>query len=95
MPALIPTIAALTQRYGDRMGGYDNQRSGWMIVLMVIFGVALIGAIIWGAIAVSRSGRHQPPAAPSGPSPREILDQRYARGELDTADYEERKRLLT
>jgi putative membrane protein len=85
----------MTQQYGNRMGGAGNGRPGLMLLCMAIFGVALIGAIVWGAIAVSRSVRNQAPTTPSGPNARDILDGRYARGEIDTADYEERKRQLT
>ncbi len=95
MSALAPTLSAIGQMSGNRMNGWDNNGTSWWgIVMMSIFGVAVIVAIIWGAIAFSRSARPQAPAAPSGPTPVDILNQRYARGELDTAEYEERKRQL-
>lgn len=35
------------------------------------------------------------PSAPTGPSgPREVLDRRYADGEIDTEEYQERRRAL-
>jgi putative membrane protein len=95
MSALTPTLTVLGQMSGNRMDGWGNNGTPWWgIVCMSIFGVAIVAAIIWGAISV-RSGRTEPPAPPAGPSPIDTLNQRYARGELDTADYDERKRQLT
>jgi len=94
MSVLAATLPVLGQMRGDHMDGWDNGTSWWMVAVMSIFAVVVIAAIVVGAIALSRTGRHQPPAGPATPSPIDILNQRYARGEIDTADYEERKRLL-
>jgi putative membrane protein len=95
MSVLTPTLTVLGQMSGNRMTGWGNNGTPWWgIVCMSVVGVAIIAAMIWGAITL-RSGRTQPSAAPAGPNPVDTLNQRYARGELDTAEYEERKRLLT
>lgn len=65
---------------------------------MTVIGVAVLGVVVWGVVVLSRANRNQistpPTVTPSGPSPRDILDRRYASGEIDTADYEERKSKL-
>jgi len=97
MTTLIATLARIGP-YRDHMDRWDNGTTWWMVVMMSIFAIAVLAAIVWGIVLVSRSGRGHtgaPPAAtPSGPSPRDILDRRYANGEIDTADYEERKSKL-
>ena len=68
------------------MDGWDGMGvAGWF--LMTVFWVALIAAIVW-AVA------HLFPArgateAPGSERPEEILDRRLARGEIDTATYDE------
>jgi putative membrane protein len=66
--------------------------SGAMIVVMAVMMVAMMGGALWGVVATrrSRSRRRSQP----GRSTREILDQRYARGEITTGEYEERLRKL-
>lgn len=49
----------------------------WIIWILVIV------AVVWLVIAVSRQDRSS-----REPSPREILDRRYARGEIDQETYE-------
>lgn len=97
MTTLTATLAQMGG-YGNNMDGWDNGTSWWMVAMMSLFAVAVLAAIIWGAIAISRSGHTNtaapPVSTPTGPSPRDILDRRYAHGEIDTADYEERKSKL-
>jgi putative membrane protein len=60
---------------------------GWMWLwgtLMMLFFVGVIAVIVWLLIRASHSG-----ASGSNPA-RRILDERYARGEIDTDDYEAR-----
>ena len=59
----------------------------FMVVLVVLV-VAAVVALVRGFAGVER-----PPSSMS-PSPRDILDQRFARGEIDAEDYEARKRAL-
>ena len=72
-------------------------------LLMVLFLVALIGLPVWLMWTLANRGRNAPPPPfdftqdrPVGnsASPREILDQRYARGEIDRDEYTQRKRDL-
>lgn len=56
---------------------------------MVLFWVGVVLLIVWAVRAVSA---HQSPA---GRSALDILEERFARGEIDTAELIERRRELT
>ena len=76
------------------MYGFDGDgMSGWMWLwgaALVIGVLVLIGGLVW-AIVVTTAHRRAPQAGDAGPAPaRQILDERYARGELDTQEYRER-----
>jgi uncharacterized membrane protein len=66
--------------------------SAAVIVVMAVMMLAMMGGAIWGAVATkrSRSRRRSQPDR----STREILDQRYAPGEITTAEYQERRQNL-
>lgn len=71
------------------MYGYEH---GWgffgMHALWWLFWVVLLGALLWGLWP--GPGRREA----GGESPYEILQRRYARGEISKEEYEERKRTL-
>ncbi len=73
------------------MGWFDN---GWgygfgMLVMLLVWG-GLIGLGIW---AIGRiTGGQSPPT--SAESPRQILDRRFASGEIDAEQYAEARRML-
>ena len=56
----------------------------WMILLWGAI-IALPVLLIWLAVGGSGAPR---------PTPREILEERYARGEIDSDEFEQRKRDL-
>ena len=64
-------------------------------VLMMLFGLLiLIGVvvlIVWAVIRMSEAGRSR---GSGDASARQILDQRYARGEIDGDEYQRTKREL-
>lgn len=84
-----------------RFGPHDNHHPILRVIMLVVF-LAVVGGLIWSLIALSRakkqaasSGSSVTTAASStAPSALQILDERLARGEIEPADYEERKRLL-
>ncbi|HEU4319179.1 MAG TPA: SHOCT domain-containing protein [Acidimicrobiia bacterium] len=59
---------------------------GW--TMMILFWTAVTVAIIWAI----RSLTAKP--SPTLPTPLEVLERRFAAGEIDREDFEERKRLL-
>jgi putative membrane protein len=78
------------------MDGGWGQGGHWLgMGLHGLFWFLLIGVIaitvIWAARATNRPDNQ---TANGGPSPREILDARYARGEIERDDYLVRKRNL-
>ena len=71
--------------------GYGMGAGGWIgWVAMVIFWIGLIALVIWG---VSRAfpagaGRGDTPQSSRPETPAEVLDRRYAAGEIDDNSYQ-------
>ncbi len=80
---------------GGRWGmGYHHMMGGGMGIVMGIFWIVLIGAFILlvsGAINGIRGSQ----ANDDSRKPLEILKQRYARGEIDKAEFEDKRRSLS
>ena len=84
------------QRYGQHM--WDGGWHGWfvgpimMIAFLVIAVVAVVLIVRWiGGSGQSSSTYH---ASPPHQSALDVLRERYARGEIDKDEYEERRRTL-
>ena len=74
--------------HGHMSGGYD---SAWMMLGPLIWIVA-IGMIAWVVMSGTRwSGA----GGPSANAAKDALDMRFANGEIDAAEYAERKKLLS
>jgi putative membrane protein len=65
------------------------------------FGMAMMMLLFWGAIVAvvvlllrGRAGDHHELPAPRRPNAMEILDERFARGEIDRDEYESRRATL-
>ncbi len=77
--------------------GYGMWGFGGMIMMIFFWAIIIIGAIL--IIRYFTTG-HGGIAAPGGGvisrerDPLEILKERYAKGEIDTQEFEERKRIL-
>jgi putative membrane protein len=72
---------------------------GWVFGALVVVGVVALVVLAVRAIGGGVSSRPSTPGpadgAPPGPGrARELLDERYARGELTTEEYQERLRAL-
>jgi putative membrane protein len=96
---IVPTVIGAVlgwQGYGYGMMGsgmMGNFGWGWfMPVFMVIFW----GLVIWGIVALARGTTWSGSADSSNhsESAHEILKRRYARGEINKAEYEEKKKDL-
>ena len=95
VPATVSTaVSAAAQGYGDhpQMWGW-----GWggMIfgpIMMIVFLVLIVGAVI---LVLRWAGLVGSPATRSAKNALNILDERFARGEIDKDEYEERKRALS
>lgn len=81
--------------YGDMMGGAGF---GFMWVLWVLIFIG-IGVLVFVAVRLASQSRDDghttPPAsASSASSARTILEERYARGEIDSEEFTERMKML-
>lgn len=85
--------------------GYDDAGGGggWMWVfggLMMVGLLVLIGAVVWAVIAANNRanrGLTAPATAPEAGGrgrTRQVLDERYARGEMSSEEYTERLHTL-
>ena len=68
------------------------------LAVMAVWLVVFVGLIVLVASIIVRFvrplGRASEPTAPSRDSAMDVLRERYARGEIDAAEFEERRRLL-
>jgi putative membrane protein len=92
----------LLAQMGQRGIGRVHPHAGWRVVILLLIGLVLL-ALIAAVIALFvRSGRGPsagalPPEGPVGGAAsqaRVLLDHRYAGGEIDTAEYQERRTAL-
>ena len=79
--------------HGDHMSGSGwGWGGGWMWIWGAIMMAVLVAAVIVGLLWAVRSARSR--AGGSDNRARQILDERFARGELDTEEYNSRVREL-
>jgi putative membrane protein len=92
---------------GWRHGGYGMMGDGgwaWMMIfgplMMILFVAAVVVLVAFALRWLTGHGTHSPHGvaghapAPPGRTPLDILKERFARGEIDKAEYEERRRVL-
>ena len=82
---------ALTLPLADSWGMHDGGGGWWlgMMLVMVLFWAAVILGIVWlvrGGFDGSRKGRRE--------TPTEILDRRFAEGEISAEEYRERRQVI-
>ena len=82
MSGVVAQVLAETAGWGH-MAGWGW---GWM-VFMWLFWASVIGLVVW---AVSRSSDR----SPRRPTADEVLEERFARGELTPEEFEERRKAL-
>lgn len=63
-------------------------------IAMMLLWVVVLGAIVWAVVAAARSGRQSNPGLPRSESPLDVLQRRYAAGEINREQLEEMKRNL-
>lgn len=64
----------------------------WMLGGLLLM-IGLVVLVVWAVSTVSRQGRAAPPDS-SRPTANEILRERFARGEITEAEFEQAKRIL-
>jgi putative membrane protein len=81
------------------MGWYGGGMGAGMWVFMGVFWIALIALIIWLVVRLLPSSARAtttapPPQVPAQESPVDILDHRFARGEIDLEAYQVQRAAL-
>jgi len=94
MIALTPVLAWAqggTERFshygGGRMWGGGHGLYGPLMMILVVAVIVLIVVLVVRWMGGGQSG-------PVGKSPQDILKERYARGEMTTKEFEERRKVL-
>ena len=62
----------------------------WMLPMMLAL-LVVVGVVAWAVLNASRS---QAASSSRDPGPEDVLAHRFARGEIDTAEYHERLEAL-
>ena len=90
------TAPALAQTYGDQwhMGGW-----GWggMIlgpIMMIVFIAVAVAVVVLLVRWLGGPGHGGALHGPPGKTPMDILAERFAKGEIDKEEFEERRRVL-
>lgn len=74
------------------MGGWMG--GGWLFMLLLT--VAFVLLIVWAARSGAGSGQqHMPSDKSDRPTPLEMLDMRFAKGEISEDEYKSMRRTLT
>jgi uncharacterized membrane protein len=80
--------------FGSAWHGWGHGRGGWWITTVILFSVLVLGAIL---LLLRSSGRWRARSR-SLPSEREsaleVLERRFAEGQLSVEDYQTRRRIL-
>jgi len=76
------------------MWDYGGGWGVWMFLMMVVFVVAIVVGVVFLARGVTTQGQAPQSSSPEGPSAKEILKRRYAAGEIDREEFQQRLRDL-
>jgi len=80
------------------MWGWGNGGWGWGAWLpMMLVMLAFLGVAVWAVVMFTRSWQSRPPYhdhVEHATDPQRLLDERFARGEIDEDEYRKRKNAL-
>lgn len=97
---VIPIAPALAQGAADRWMWGSGWGWGWGAMMfggglmMLVFLGGMILLVVLLARGLGGRGSSREPTGPSGQTALEILQERYARGEIDHQEYDERRKTL-
>lgn len=84
-----------TGNWGSGMGnGWGMGMGGGFMWLMPLFWLVILGLLIWFVVSLVRGDVHEGGPKTRNKSPLDILNERYARGEIDTEEFVERRNKL-
>ncbi len=97
LPALLMAGAAYAQYYGPSHmwggeWGWGHMIFGSLAMVLLWGGIILLIVLVVRWLGAGWGGQHIPPP---GKTALDILKERFARGEIDKDEFEERKRLLS
>lgn len=78
----------------DWGGGGYGMIFGPLFMILVLAGTIAIAVLLVSWLSGPWHGAHSPRHMRSGHTPLDILKERYARGEIDKEEFEERRRVL-
>ena len=96
---IVPSIIGAFTGWGGGWGGWGIMGPGMMggyggaMGWMGIFWIVVVGLVIWAVSAAIRGSSQDSSGHPE--SALEVLKRRYARGEINKAEYDEKKKDLT
>ncbi len=96
LAALCIASPAWSQTWPDH-GWMWHSHWGWGGGLgMILFWVAIVLLVVFALRGFRRAGSHSvaQAQAPGEKTPLQILQERFARGEIDKSEYEERRKVL-
>lgn len=73
---------------------WNGNWNGWASLAMLASMAVFWGLVIYGVLTLARSSRAPGSGAGNGSDPEEILRERFARGEIDAREYQERLQVL-
>jgi putative membrane protein len=87
----------MTMGYGygpqwGMMGGWGGYGGGFGMIIWLIILIAIVALVVWLVRSAASPGmHHMPPRRSSG---LDVLEERYARGEINRDEYLQKKRDL-
>ncbi len=73
---------------------YGGHWGFWQAGLMWLVMLAFLGLLVWAGYTLMAAATRRQPGNGGGPSAREILDRRLARGEIDESEYRRLRELM-
>jgi putative membrane protein len=87
-------MIALLVDYEARWRMHDDNGAGWAMVLVMLVFLAALAVVVYVFVRGSSSTTAGSAAATSAVNARTILQERFARGEIDEDEYRSRMRAL-
>ncbi len=93
----LPSLAWAQQQGDPYYGPHMWSGGGWMFLgplMMIVFVAAIVVVVVLMVRWLGGTGHGAAPHPPPGGTPLDILKERFARGEIDKEEFEERRRVL-